>query len=392
MNIEKQTILQPYTDAEFEIILENLERQELSLIEIKAKQHGPIHEPLTLQHYYIKIIRPLKDDIQKVIDMNYARYQPVSNVALIQNLRTNANDKIHELTREKNDKAQKLGILESEQESLKKKINGNISSKLRRMIPIGFGIGEGGLTILMAQSEKLPTIFSLLLGLLAALAAGIGIHVSANFICKAKTPFQKRIRIAIVILAAFLFALSLGIWRANVYSEVSKVKSEVDLNNPTNHSTSYSPWPFVVISFVAFLVALGFEIKYWITDAERKQMRLYEEKCSEVYKTQQEHDNLKKEIDSIERNLAENSALTMQKHEYAYGNEKRLLTLANRVISRYESINVDCRKDRRCPPFFNQRIDFGFTFYFNPIFNFKTTSNEKSNGAHSSAFNELMSE
>ena len=154
----------------------------------------------------------------------------------------------------------------------------------------------------------------------------------------------------------------------------------------------YSPWPFVTISFIAFIVALAFEIRAWISDEEKKRIKQYEDKCSEVEKAEQEYKTLKREIESINEEVTAECGLAMQKHEYACGNEKRLVSLAHQVISVYESTNADCRKDRQCPQFFGQKPDFRFTFYFNKIFNTKLQSNEKNNGNYNAVPDELVSE
>lgn len=393
MNLTRSTIHEPYSDSEFENYFVSLEKEQLLLAEINAKHDGSLGDPSTQRHYFIRIITPLKNIIQKAIDFNYGKFQPVSNVARIQDLRTTAGSKIFELTKEKNDKDTKRRLLKNEQKGLKAKLNSSISSKLRRIIPAVFGICEGYIVYNMLQNTKLPTIVSFFWGLLTALVTAFGLFLSANFICKAKTIFQKRIRIAIVLAAAFGVALSLGVWRANTYNEISSFHSRIDLNQATENSSSFSPWPFVMLSFVSFLVALAFEIKFWISDEERKRLRLYEEKSDEVKKADQEYNTIQKEIDSISKNMASDSGLAMEKYEYASGNEKRLITLAHQVVSIYEATNVNFRKDNICPEFFGNRIGFGFTLYFTGIFNVKNTNHEKSNGTpHHTVHDELMPE
>lgn len=369
MNLSKSTsILESYSDPHLETYFENLEN-DLSVFDVKAKQDGPENIPSILKQHSIGVIIPIKSVIQKAIDFNYSRNQMYSDIAVVQGLRTTASEKAFTLEKEKNEKEKKLVPLKNEQKGLKEKCKYLISSTLKIFIPALFGICEGVLTYKMVLTNSLSVIVAFFLALLTALIAAFGLHFGANFICKAKTVHLKRIRYLIVLSIAFVFASALGFWRASSFSNSSDINSQIDLHQQTSSSANASLWPFVIISFASFLVALCFEIKYWLSDEEKKQLKKYEEKSAEVKKEELAVKALNREIEDIKANSNFDSASIMRKQEYACGNEYRLVSLAQQVVSRYESINADFRKDNQCPAFFGDQINFDFKLYFTQLFN-----------------------
>jgi hypothetical protein len=369
MNLSKSIQLQSsYSDPEFEATYQDLEK-ELAVYYVDAKQSGLMSSPTTFKQHLIRVITPIKSTVQKVLDLNYSRNQMLSEMAIVQSLRSTASDKAFGLEKEKNENEKNLVPLRNELMTLEGKCKRGLSTLLRIIIPAAFGICEGILVYSMLSGSSLPFLVAFFLALLSALVAGFGLHLGANYICKATTLQIKKMRTAIVLIIAFLVAYALGIWRARSYSDASEINSQIDLHQPASHSADFSPWPFVLISFISFVVALAFELKYWLSDEERKQLRLYEEKKAEVRKEEQAVQLLKTEIESVKVASTSDSASVMRRQEYACTNEERLLSLAQYTLSRYESINVEFRKDNQCPDFFGEPIDFGFKLYFVPLFN-----------------------
>lgn len=253
--------------------------------------------------------------------------------------------------------------------NIKSKLKNTISSRLRIIIPAIFGAAEGLLIFNLLQSASFPTLVTFFLALVIALAAGFGLHLGAHFICKAKTPISSRIRYVIVLSLAFLVALALGIWRATIYNDTVNINSQIELHSNSSTHASFSPWPFVVISFISFLVALAFEIKYWQSDEDKKKQKNYEDKTRELRKIEQEYKDLINEIHGLKTSSNLDSGLIIRKQEYAAINEQRILTLAQHILSHYEGVNVEYRIDGDCPSFFGQSITPHFKLYFSELFN-----------------------
>jgi len=322
-----------------------------------------------LKQYRISVIRPLKALVQKVIDLNYSHNQSFSDMAVAQSLRTIASDKATALEREKNEREKKLVPLRNELKYLKESCKRGISTMLRIIIPALFGTCEGFLVLNMLLGSSLPFLVAFFLALLTALVAGFGVHVGANFICKATTLHARKIRFVTVLVIAFFVASALGVWRAQSYSAASNINAEIDLRQSLGTPANFSPWPFILISFISFVVALAFEIKYWLTDKEKAQLKKYEEKAVELRKEEEAQEIMKLKIEAIKANSNVDSASVMRRQEYACTNEERLLSLAQHTLSRYESINIEFRKDNQCPEFFGEPVDFGFKLHFTSLFN-----------------------
>jgi len=88
-----------------------------------------------------------------------------------------------------------------------------------------------------------------------ALATGWGLHLGADFIQKGTTKEIKQKRHIFIISIAFLVSVALGVWRANTYTEITTVNSQLSLTETNSITDShFSAWPFIVISFVTFLL------------------------------------------------------------------------------------------------------------------------------------------
>ena len=372
--MQQLTTVQSYIDPEFEAYYDKLEKEQLSAMGIQAKQDGLANKPATLHHHKIQVIEPIKSTIQKAIEFNRSRYQPISHMAIAQSQRAQSSENITVKEKEKNAKEKEVLQLKDRQKELKATLCNGLSSKMRLIIPAAFAISEGIVVLNLLQGASFPFLVTFFLAIAIALAAGFGLHLGAHFIRKATTKIGARIRYAIVLSLAFLVAFALGVWRAHLYGDTVTINSQIDLNNVTGPAgpaapTTYSPWPFILITFISFLVALAFEIKYWQTDDEKKKQKAYEDLSKECRKAEKEYKDMVEEINTLNAASTMNSGTVIRKQEYACSNEERLLTLAQVILSHYEGTNVEYRKDGSCPEFFGESITSDFKLYFSDIFN-----------------------
>lgn len=357
-----------YTNPEFEAYYTKLEKEQLAIAAITGQQDGLVGKPASKRHYNIQIISSFKAAIQKAIDYNYSLFPPISSIAVTKELRNSAAENILLLEKDKNAKEKKLLFLQHEQTELKGKVN-YISSKLKLIIPAIFGISEGVLVYTILQTASFPGLVKFFLSIAIALASAFGLSLGANFICNATTTPKKQQRFAVVILMAFIVAAGLGIWRAGLYSTSMHINAQIDEGGHATQTDSFSSLPFILISFISFVVALAFEIKHWQTDEQKQRVKQYEEKLAEVKKIEQERQTIKKQIDTTKQEISVASAQTMQQQEYAFANERRLISLAQQMVNQYESANVEHRLDGSCPSFFGEPITADFKLYFADIFN-----------------------
>jgi hypothetical protein len=358
---------QVFINPEFEAFFTKLEKEQVALAGIAGKQDGLANKPTSARHYNIQVMSSIKAAIQKAIDFNYSLFKPVSAIAITKELRNTATEDILLLEKDKNAKEKKLLFLKNEQAELRGTVN-YISAKLKIIIPALFGLAEGILVYTILQSAGFPLLVRFFLSFVIAFASAFGLSLGANYISKATDKRSRKRRFAVVITLAFVVAAGLGIWRAGLYSGSVTINSQIDLTSSADQTTNFSSLPFILISFISFLVALAFELKHWQTDEQKARIKLYEEKVAEVKLTEQESNAIKTQIKIIKEtaSTASGEALIMQ--EYAFSNEIRLVTLARQVQNHYEATNIEHRLDNTCPAFFGESISSDFKLYFNNLF------------------------
>ncbi|MGC4100870.1 hypothetical protein [Ferruginibacter sp.] len=358
---------QVFVNPEFEAFFKKLEREQLDLAGIAGRQDGLANKPTSARHYNIQVVSSIKAAIQKAIDFNYSLFKPVSAIAITKEMRTTEAENILLLEKDKNAKEKKLLSLKSEQAELRGSIN-YIAAKLKIIIPALFGLAEGILVYTILQSAGFPLIVRFFLSFVIGLTGTYGVNLGANFISKAVNKKSWKKRFAVVITLAFAVAAGLGVWRAGLYSGSVTINSQIDLTSSGNQTTSFSSLPFILISFISFLVALAFELKHWQTDEQKARIKLYKEKVAEGKKIELESHVINNKIKIAKENVSAASGEALVIQEYAYSNECRLITLAQQIQNYYESSNIEHRLDNTCPPFFGESISKEFKLYFNNLF------------------------
>lgn len=356
-----------YVLPEFEAFYEKLEREQLAIAGMMGQQDGQANKPISQRHYNIQQINSFKGVIQKALDYNYSLFKPVSTIAVTKELRNTGTENIFLLEKDKNAKEKKLLFLQHEQMNAKGTFN-YLSSRLRIIIPALFGISEGVLVFSILQTASFPGIVKFFLSIVIALASAFGLSLGAHYICKAINKKAKKERFAIVITLAFAVAAGLGIWRAGLYETSVNINSQIDLSSHASDA-NFSSLPFIVISFISFLVALAFELKHWLTDEQKEKIKKYEELKTESKKIELEKENIIKEIKEIKTTVSRASGDVFQQQECAFSNERRLISLAQQIKNHYEATNVEHRPDNSCPAFFGELITGDFKLYFADIFN-----------------------
>ena len=245
-----------------------------------------------------------------------------------------------------------------------------ISAHLKIIIPVIFGGSETVLLFNLLQSTSVSTGLAIFLSLVTGVVTGFAVHFSANFIRKAISKLEERKRLTLIIAIAFITAVILGIWRATVHSDVENINSAIAMDHQTVSNVGIvAVLPYILISFFAFVTALSFELRYWISEEQKKKQDEYIDKAKEVKATQRQLDALEKEKNGIVAESHNVAALVILKQEYATATEYRLLTLADELHHYYESVNLDHRQDGQCPDFFGKPVNWEFNLYFSKFFN-----------------------
>lgn len=357
------TIFKSYMDEEQEIKFQAFMENEKLSLEIKGEHHGLELKPLSGQHHNIETIAHIKDSIQAFADSNYARHQPVANMSTIQAIRKKATEQTKVISNKTNDLEIKIAGWKQE----KKKYFEVVSNKkflwILFCIPIILGTTEGLSFYSLLSTASVSFFTAISLSLMITVVSAVSVYLSASYITKAQTKQGKTYRYMMVCVVALIVASCISLWRANLSSTVAKTNVELS-NGNINDIPIFSPYLFALFSFLAFFVAVAFEVKYYRTEVLKQKELEFDMKGKEAQAMQKELEQLLKQRKEIEAETAQASESALHQFEYAKSFEQRLISSANQLLSHYECTNLRFRNDDSCPLFFGQKTDWQFKLYF----------------------------
>lgn len=359
------TVSTNYTDPELEALYETLIQEQLTAATVKGKNDGKDNKPSNVQHYKVQRLNLIKSAIQTLININHSKHQPLCDMAVMQKMRSDSNAKLHDLRNEKKVKEVSLEQARNDEKQKKAQLKTGLIPKLHYFVIYLFGIMEGGLiyTVLRMQSDSL--LANLLVSCAVTFFASYGLNVGAEYIANGLTKTKQRIRYVVVLIVGFAFSGILGLMRSDMNNETAAINAQIDMSTVL---VSSNPLLYVVVSFLSFWVMLALELKYFKSKEEKARIKDYDEKRKEVEGLEREFNAIQEEIDSITEDVDSNSDLVLRRQEYAASLEHRLITLAQQIVEHYEATNVDFRTDHQCPAFFGEKIDFGFTLFYQHLF------------------------
>ena len=369
MNTKQLMVIQTYVDETMENNLKEYEEAMRLKMEIQAKFDGQENKPSNFQYLKVQALNPIATGIQALLDKNNERNQPVATMAYTQSIRAKADDDVKTLNFKANNAQRKYEALEQEQKRVRPSLAKKISRYINYPITISFALAEFLMTWTLAAVTSSSLIQSLAISLIVALISGFGIYVSAGFIRKANSKKETIKRYLLVLSIAAIVCIGLGSWRAVMNGEINDANAQLSGTTTIVSTTSASPIFYAILSFIAFIVCLALEIKFYQTEADKRKQREGDFKEREVKETKAEwlaYEEAKKQI------LAETtevSGIALHRHEYGKAFEQRLITLADELRSYYESTNLNFRKDGQCPTFFGEATDWQFKLYFIKFFN-----------------------
>lgn len=363
--LPKVTVPANYTDQELEAVYEQLDLEQITKAEVGGKHDGKINQPNDPHTYKVQTISPLRSAVQSVIDLSHAKHQLVCDIGYVQKIREDGDDKVKEIQNEAKQKAMQLEKAKQEEKALQHTSKKGWSTHMRYFILAAFALVEGSLTFLVMKRQSTSALLNILLALVVMFIAGVGLNVGAHYIASAPTPRKRKLWYAIVVAAGLLFSLCLGYGRAQMNNEAAAMEAQISQDAPLQGSSAL---PFVFVSFFGFLIALGLELRHTLSPEEKAKQKAWQEKHNEVVRLERELAHSQEEINSIENEVTQKTDWIFRRQVYARDYEIRLVSMAQKVVDTYESTDVDFRKDRQCPFFFGEKIDFQFQLYYQNLF------------------------
>lgn len=364
--LTKVTVPANYTDPELELRFEEVKHDLLTTAEIDGKHDGKINQPTALRQYKVQTIAPMSSSIQAVIELNHSKHQLICDVGYVQKIRKDADEQVKAL---QNEEKAIEGVIQKKKEEVER-LRCDEPNPLKTWLYYGVLIAlvavEGGLTYLVVQQMANSVFVNILLSLAVVLITGIGLHASARYINAADTAKKRKWRYALVLGAALLFAIVLGVARTSVNNDAATLNSQIAMEAPSAANSALS---YVAISFMAFWVALALELRYGKRPEDEMKQKAFEEKRKELAALTAEAQRIGIQINEINHEVTHKCDWILRRQVYARDFETRLMALGQQAVDKYESTNLDFRTDRQCPEFFGEPIDFGFKTYFQHILN-----------------------
>lgn len=353
-----------YTDMATDAMCSTLEKEMSLFTDVEAKQHGLEGKPQHLPEWSAIYLNKVQSTLQGGIDKN-AQLLPVSGVVVAQKGESEATDAIQPLEASLKDGELKFRQLEERKKEgtpdLRKRLVRKIVYMAASIIAIaeGFFAYEG---LRRASLAKFPSFISSV-GITVALA--FGTHILAGYIRKSTTRLQWITRFCISVIPVFCGLQALGNLRANGYTTAAQMNLSVEQN--TIPQAEVSGLAITTLSFLLFLAALLFSIKFYKSKSEAEFEAAYDKACKELKEHQDKMNGIQQSIDTIKQNARAESAQALAKYEFSITIENRLKNLAKQLINDYIIKNLRFRKDGTTPEFFSNPPELTFRTFFDNV-------------------------
>lgn len=356
-NIAKSNL---FTDVK---IIE-LEKELLTHSEIQGRQNGLQNKPLTVDELKAYNMNYVESKVQFTLNENQQKYLPISGMVVAQKIQSEANEEITKLTATFADNEHKLWPLE---ERKKETAPDLAKRRIRRWINTGTGviaIADGVFIYEAARAMPLPKIPAIIIASAIAFAIGFGVRIMARFILKAKNKLQRVFRYCLVLIPAFIGFYYIGNIRAKAYNGIINLNSQIT-GQQEQWINPVSGLDITILSFLLFLAALLFSIRYYKSKEERMLEQEYNRVCLEIEELKNKMKAIQRKIEEIKEEAAKKSAEALARYEYALSTENRIISLARHAMEVYKESNLRYRTDGICPIFFSQPPSFNFQTFFN---------------------------
>lgn len=358
-----------YFNESLEEKLEDLKTTQSLRLGMIAKEHGLENKPTTKHFMEIHVIYPIVSSIQEILDTNNKIHHPISSRAEGSALRTDGHEKLTTLKVRLRNAEHEQSLRNQERQMLKRDIKDGFFNEIRLIVSFLFGCTEFFLALSIFQSANINPFYGLLMSGTIGFASGWGVYLGADYIKKEQQYQRRQLKHRFVLFIGLCTCIALGSWRYFLYQEVIQINGQIALiESPVINSGALTAAPYMLVSFILFLVSLSFEMRYWVSEEQRRKYIAYKEKDIEVKKAKKTIENLIKEIDTLSLKISSSTTQIIKEQEYAFGFEQRILGLADFLLHHYQSTNIGYRQDSSCPSFFGEKYNWKFRLYFDQLF------------------------
>lgn len=340
-----------------------LEKELLTHSAILGKQNGIQNKPEIVDELKAYNMNYVESKVQAAMNENEQEHLPISGMVVAKKIQTDAKEEISKLGATLADDEHKLWPLEERKKGVAPDL---AKRKIRWWINAGTGviaITDGYFAYEALRAAPIAKIPSLISAIGIAAAIGFSVHILAGFILKAKTKLQKLARYCLVLIPAFIGFYVIGNIRAKAYNGIVNLNSQI-AGGSEQVITPVSGLDITIISFLLFLAALLFSMRYYKSKEERLQEQEYDRVCREIEELKSKMESTRKKIEEIKEEANLKSAEALARYEYALATERRLISLARQAMEVYKDSNLRYRTDGICPVFFSNPPTFNFQTFF----------------------------
>jgi hypothetical protein len=355
--MEKKTIaINHYTNKIIDDHLDNHEAELSDFAKLQGKQDALNEHSISKTLFNINFLNPVISKTQGLIFVVTNTLLPASQFFSAKEIDETAKRNVRSKNNEINDKLHARAEKKRKLESIfidpfKKKY-----SKYLPVVSITVGFGDAVLAF-SGFRHSYPLGFALI----SALAVGLVIAMShlgyTKWIKSAESDKQRRTRMIIVLTSAFLFFLSLGMFRADASNQT--VNLNLDETTASVSNSHMSGLTIAIISFALFVGVFFLALMLWKTKKERIDEEEAKKLLVEIQKIDTEIKALKSEIDVIEENANKQKQEARIIYDFASSAIKRCKSIALNAVATYQKVYARFRNND-IPDFFNEPCDFQF--------------------------------
>jgi hypothetical protein len=355
----EQLIKTRFTDPEWEKSLKIAFEQITQEIELSGETNGKLNFPLPVGDTMNVYFAPFFYLGQQLIDENNSRYQYQTTCYEVSEHEQAAAVEVRGIDNEINRVRSALIPVNCE---LKNLLPPDTRKKIikTRLEILAVCVLDAVMVITVYTAYGYSLIESILMGILFGVFLSLLAHVTPFYINKGKTTLQKRI-----IAGSFLMALTVLF----AFFSFTRAKLFATINHQNPIGANASPWPFVIMSDLAFIVAVGLYLKGMPNKAERETAKRYEQLVSERNRLEAKEDALQQQKKTIARYNLQRRVSNGSEIVYARSTEQRIVHFILQEYGHWKNVDLRYRTDHQRPDCYNHLFPFQFKLYFNNVNN-----------------------
>jgi predicted permease len=336
--------------------------------DVEGKNTGIENKPRSEAEMKAIIFNRIQTTIQGVMEENYRAHTPIHPMVVANKIEIDAKEEAKRVQAEVMQLNHDLEIANYEHKQIKLPFIKRYISYVILACLCFIGVGDALLSYSGFRFFGLPVSGAIVASIVVFLVVVLGGHFLGRAIRDAELKSQRMMRIALSLIAAFLFFLFLGMLRANAYNYDDSTAVAASFVSKAEHQ-DVTAYPIAVLSFLTFTLGLYISARFSLTKDQRASLQVYEVSERTIRRLRNEIATREKAIAEINRDKNEDVRTALATYETALANENQLIASADIALQRFINANLRHRTDGECPEYFSNPAKFQFKKFFDKIKN-----------------------